>query len=202
MVDLGDDEGVFDRLSGMFWDRFFPVVIIKRPDYLIIEDRRIAGNMLVPAIGIFAIVIALGIFLSPMLSSTWLFLLFALLATAAILFAFQVLAYFFRQTILFYKDKDTYEIINRGIFGTIRDTGAISDIKEIRILLTHYTSDGERHQVSSSRLIPKNLILNDLRIQDLERKTLNNSYSTTTRIVYAISGFLDIRTSQEEVDSF
>lgn len=197
-LDKSSTSGYFD----WFWDKFFPVNIAKRPDYLIIQDRRIEGSLLIPAIGAILIWAALSFAFSRLTDSVLIFLLFALFAILVVFFLLIAYSYFFCQTIVFYKNNDSYEIINKRPFNSQTETGSISDIKEIKICLNYYTNDGERELVSTSKLIPKKLILDDLRMQNLERNTINNNYETTTRIVFAISDFLNIPYSEEEQDHF
>jgi hypothetical protein len=202
MFETDLEEGLTERYFGWFRDKFFPVIIVKRPDYLIIEDRRISGNMLLPFSGACLILLVLAILLSSVVSSFLGFLLFVVFSTLILFFLTVVLSRFLRQTVAFYQGKDLYEIINHGLVRSHRETGNVSDIKEIKILLNYYRNGGERRLTSTSKLIPKDLILNDLRIQNLERSTINNNYRTTTKIVYAISDFLQIPYSEEEVESY
>lgn len=197
-LDKSSTSGYFD----WFWDRFFPVNIAKRPDYLIIQDRRIEGNILIPVISAALVWIGLTIAVSRFTDSIWIFLFLGLFSALAVFSLLVAYSYFFCQTIAFYKDKDRYEIINKRLFNSQTESGSISDIKEIKICLSYYRSDGETNVVSTSKLIPKDLILDDLRIQNLERDTINNSYENTTRIVFAISDFLQIPYSEEKIDSY
>jgi hypothetical protein len=198
-LDKTSTGGYFD----WFWDKFFPVSIVKRPDYLIIQDRRIEGSILFPIIGVLGIWVVLSLIFSRFTDSILIFLFFGLFALLAVFFLLVAYSYFFSQTIIFYKNKDSYEIINKRLFNSETTNGNISDIKEIKLSLSYYTDDdGQKQLKSTSKLIPKDLILNDLRIQELERNTINNSYENTFRIVLAISKFLEIPYSEEEQDNF
>jgi hypothetical protein len=56
-----DDGSVFDRLSGMFWDRIgwvAPVSIVVRDDTLSISDHRPTWTMFLTALGLLAIVVS------------------------------------------------------------------------------------------------------------------------------------------------
>lgn len=195
-----EDEGITERIRSWFGDKFFPVNIAKRKDYLIIEDKRIRGNILLPSLAVIAILAVVSFIFPWVVSSIWEFLALIAAAIVIVFFLLVLISSFVRRTIVFYKDKDTYEIINHGLFKTHRETGDISDIKEIKIIIRRSeNSDGDESYTFTSQIVPKRVILDDLRVQDLEKETIFNSYETTTRIVFAVTDFLNIPYSEDEI---
>lgn len=191
------------NLTSWFEEKFFPVYIAERKDYLIIEDRRLKGSMFFPALAVMAILAPVSFAFTSLIDSTLVFLGLIAAAFAVVFFLLIGISSYLKRTVVFYKEKDLFEIIEPGIFKTHKETGSISDIKEIKITVNHSTnSDGDDSYTSTSNLIPKKMILDDLRILSLERKTMLNNYETTTRIAYSAAEFLDIPHSEEEINTF
>ncbi|NJM51955.1 MAG: hypothetical protein HC846_00385 [Blastocatellia bacterium] len=201
MFETDLDESISGSYIRRFSERFFPVLIIKKPDYLIIEDKRIDGKIVLPFF-FFLLILPLLIMISPlMIYSIFGFVLVVLFLLLAIFLFYIILSTSFRQRAIFNKDKDFYEIIKTNFLKSESISGKISDLKAIKIEVNWYeTDDRERRHTSTSYLIPKDIILNDLRRQTLERNTFNNDYKTTTKIVFAVCDYLNIPYFEEEFE--
>ncbi len=194
------DEGIVARFINWFGNTFFPVNIAKRKDYLIIEDRRVNGSVYIP-LGGAAVLMLLLMQFTPSYINFFLELIGAALISILIVFGILIfISSLAKRTLVFYKEKDSYEIINKGIFRTTTETGYISEIKEIKLITRRYEDgDGNESYTYTSQIIPKNMILDDLRIQSLEKETIFNNYETTARIVYEITDFLNVPFTDEEI---
>lgn len=194
MFETDLDESISQSYIRKFTVRFFTVVIIKKPDYLIIEDKRISTGIVLPLLFLLLIVPLLIMFFLLIFGSSLVVIFFGLFFLLAVFLFYLALSASFHQRTTFYRNKDLYEITRTSFLKSSFINGKTSDIKEVRIEV-HWSETDEGARVFTSTSY---LIFNNLQQQTLERNTFSNDYRTTSKIVFAVCDYLHIPYSEEE----
>lgn len=202
MFETDLNETFSELYTRKFAEKFFPVLFIKKPDYLIIEDRRPSSFMLALLL---CVVIGLAVFvglIGATFAKGW--LMWAEIGVAFMIpFLFLwLLPFAFGQRMIFYKEKDAYEIIEKQFFFSQKTIGKISEIRylhleEICIIGRDRENYPEEERTKNYETRGYLVLKNDER-KTIVKKTFHNDYRLTRKIVFGISEFLNISVSETE----
>jgi hypothetical protein len=176
-----------------YLDRLFPVKIDRKPDVLVIEDRRPSDSLLLSMV-IFAMSLLFTLMLFRTLYQTgtyWLLILFMLPIP---IFGARILMSPFREKYVFNKGNSLYSFTTQSILKRHTLEGGLNEIRAVQMERRTVAGENETREVFQIVfLLRQGLLLSAADCMSLREKSpVNSYYENEARIAYAIADFLKL----------